>query len=185
MHRFTRKRTPLENVKLTPGLGSLLYVLLSACFVAERLLQRKDSGRGRPNDPNLESGRQAAFPLYNPLGRDEEETVHRHRPHRGLQSKASYPLILLLPFLLRVSSLPLHKPSPRPGCNVRRAHIRNGSVSQTRHLGPASRREARPHHPAHHTLHGRGRPARRPYRHHGGRRAAVLRVTTLPQEQIW
>ena len=84
----------------------------------------------------------------------------------------------------RGSAVLMGPPLRPPGADAGRAHRRRGRRLQEGHLGPSAAAQERPHRPADHPLHGRGRPAGGPHRHHGQGGAAVLRVAAVPQGEI-
>ena len=74
-----------------------------------------------------------------------------------------------------------------PLCVVRdsgRAYVRDGPRGSPTDLGHTAGGEARPNDDPVDSLHGRGRPARRPHSNTGQRTTAVLRHVHVPQEEI-
>lgn len=77
-HTFSsRKRRAIMSVRSD---GSISFGR-----AAERLQQGKDPRRGGPHHSHPEPGGQAPRSIQDPVGRDEEEALHRHRPHWRLQ----------------------------------------------------------------------------------------------------
>jgi ABC-type Fe3+/spermidine/putrescine transport system ATPase subunit len=143
--------------RLTP-----LLVSLSLLYYAPAPLRRhqgREARRGRGGGGGAHRrgrpGREEGRARGLALGRHEAPPLRRHGAHRLAQGR-----------------LP------------RRADVRPGPAGAAPDLGAAVRQAQGARHRAHHALHGRGGPARRPHRHHVGGQAALHRLVALPKEPL-